>query len=274
MARGLILLADGLRPDAITPSTAPSLHALAHDYTRAAHAITVRPSTTLAALGSLATGVAPGAHALVQSHLVFPRGLGRLRPVPLELKRRGLPTVVVAACLPAIEVPTASALAGLIGVTRFVSGVRTAPGVAARALERFHQMHDGLGIVYVNDCDRAGHASGWMSPAYLDAVREVDAAVRVLRPFAADSLLIVLADHGGGGVAPTDHDAPHLVNDRIPLILAGPRTRRRHVLSHPVSILDVPVTMLWWLGVEAPASYEGRLLHDAFVAAEPVGAVA
>ena len=135
-------------------------------------------------------------------------------------------------------------------------------------------MTEGLAFVYVNDCDRAGHAEGWMSPAYLAAVRDVDAAMTELRSLARDSLLVVLSDHGGGGVAPTDHDAPHLVNDRIPLILAGPQIRRRHVLPHPASLLDVPPTALWWLGADVPSSYEGHVLRDAFVAAEVVGAVA
>ena len=113
-----------------------------------------------------------------------------------------------------------------------------------------------------------------MSRAYLEAVREVDIAVGILRGCVADSLFVVLADHGGGGVAPTDHDAPHPVNDRIPLVLAGPRIRRKHVLRQPVSILDVPPTLLWWLGLGVPDEYEGRVLRDAFVATEPVGAVA
>lgn len=59
MARCLIVLADGLRPDAITHRTAPELMQLAHRSARAAQAVTVRPSLTVAALTSLATGVAP-----------------------------------------------------------------------------------------------------------------------------------------------------------------------------------------------------------------------
>jgi arylsulfatase A-like enzyme len=135
-------------------------------------------------------------------------------------------------------------------------------------------MPDGLMMVYVNDCDRAGHASGWMSEPYLEAVREIDVAVGRLRACVADSLLLVLADHGGGGVEPKDHDAPHPTNDRIPLVLAGPRIRRRHVLREPASLLDVPPTLLWSLGVDVPVEYEGRVLYDAFIAAETVRAVA
>jgi hypothetical protein len=39
---------------------------------------------------------------------------------------------------------------------------------------------------------------------------------------------------------------------------------RRHQLTRAVSLFDVPPTLLWWLGVEIPASYEGRVLSEAF----------
>ena len=64
---------------------------------------------------------------------------------------------------------------------------------------------------------------------------------------------------------PNDHDLPHAVNDAIPLVLAGPDVRRHHVITRPVSLLDVPATILDWFGVPIPAGYEGAVLHDAFV---------
>ena len=274
MARCVMFLVDGLRPDAIRPDLAPSLHALAQDYSHAVHALTVRPSATVPAMLALTTGMGPATHRLVEPGLATLRTLGSLRPVPRELASRGLSTVVVAGEIAAIEVPVARVLASAAGVTRFVTTAGPARRVAAAALGGLRFVPDGLVIVYVNDCDRAGHAHGWMSEPYLEAVREADAAVAALRACAADSLLLVLADHGGGGLEARDHDAPHPVNDRIPLVLAGPRIRRRHVLRRPVSLLDVPPTILWFLGVEPPAAYEGGVLYDAFIAAEAVDAVA
>ena len=274
MARCVVLLVDGLRPDAIRPDVAPSLHALAQDCTHAPHAFTIRPSATVAAMLTLTTGVGPATHQLVEPGLATLRKLGSLRPLPKELAARGLPTVAVAGEVASVEVPVAKVLASVAGIGRFVATAGPARRVAAAALGRLRFVPDGLVFVYVNDCDRAGHAHGWMSRQYLEAVREIDVAVGILRGCVADSLFCVLADHGGGGVAPTDHDAPHPVNDRIPLVLAGPRVRRKHVMHQPVSILDVPPTLLWWLGLEIPADYEGRLLRDAFVASEAVRAVA
>ncbi len=274
MARCVMFLVDGLRPDAIRPELAPSLHALAQDYSHAAHAVTVRPSATVAAMLALTTGVGPTTHQLVEPGLATVRKLAGLRLVPRELAARRLPTVVVAGEIAAIEVPAARLLTSVAGVGRFVTTAGPARRVAAAAMGRMRFEPDGLVIVYVNDCDRAGHRHGWMSEPYLEAVREADAAAAHLRACAADSLLLVVADHGGGGVEPRDHDAPHPVNDRIPLVLAGPRIRRRHVLRRPVSLLDVPPTILWFLGVEPPPSYEGAVLSDAFLAAETAEAVA
>lgn len=44
MRRVVLVLADGLRPDAITPTDMPSLDSLARTYTTALRASTVRPS--------------------------------------------------------------------------------------------------------------------------------------------------------------------------------------------------------------------------------------
>ncbi len=274
MARCVVFLVDGLRPDAIRSELAPSLHALAQDFTHAPHAFTVRPSATVAAMLSLSTGVGPATHQLVEPGLATLRKLGNLRPLPRELSARRLPTVVVAGEIAAVEVPMARVLTSVAGVSRFVTTAGPARRVAAAALGRLRFVPDGLVIVYVNDCDRAGHAAGWMSEPYLNAVREIDRAVGLLRACVADSLLLVLSDHGGGGVEPRDHDTPHPINDRIPLVLAGPRIRRRHVLREAVSLLDIPPTLLWSLGLEIPVEYEGRVLHDAFIAAEAVDAVA
>jgi arylsulfatase A-like enzyme len=54
------------------------------------------------------------------------------------------------------------------------------------------------------------------------------------------------------------------VNERIPLILAGPGVAREHRLEGPVSLLDVSATVLWWFGAPVPDNYEGRPLLEAF----------
>jgi len=273
MRRVVIVLADGLRPDAVTPSVMPSLDALGGVFTLALRATTVRPSATVAALASLATGVKPQTHRLTEPGLGFLPGLRSLRPVAWELARAGIPTDVVASDLGAAAYSVAWTLAQAAGVNRLRTEGPRARDAAALAHRLLCQRESRLLFVYLPECDRAGHAHGWMSDAYLRAAAEVDAAIGALASWTEDALLLITADHGGGGVTPTDHDEPHPVNDHIPLVLAGPGVTRRHQLTRAVSLLDVPPTVLWRFGVEVPACYEGAPLTDAF-ARDVVGAPA
>lgn len=68
----------------------------------------------------------------------------------------------------------------------------------------------------------------------------------------------------------TDHR-----HDRtIPMFFAGPRIVRGD-LGPRLSLLDVPPTILWALGIERPSNYEGRSLSHLLTQPHPlVGAVA
>jgi hypothetical protein len=265
--RLVIVLADGLRPDAVAPGIMPSLDALGGAFTLARQAHTVRPSATVAALASLATGVSPQTHRLTEPGLGFLSRLRSLRPVARELGRAGIPTDVVTGELGPTALPIAWSLASTAGVRRLVAKGGRARDTATAAQRLLSQPEERLLFLYLPDCDRAGHAYGWMSDPYLAAAAEVDAAVGSLAHWTDEVVFIVTADHGGGGVQANEHDEPHLVNDHIPLVLAGPGVTRRHQLTRAISLLDIPATVLWWFGTRLPDCYEGRPLTDAFVPA-------
>lgn len=265
MRRLVIVLVDGLRPDAVTPGLMPSLDALSRRFTLARQACTIRPSATVAALASLATGVSPETHRLTEPGLGFLTALRSVRPVARELARSGIPTDVVSGALGPAALPLAWPLASAAGVRRLVSKGDRARHTAVAAHHLLADREERLLFVYLPDCDRAGHAAGWMSARYLEAAAEADAAIGTLATWTDDAVFIVTADHGGGGVRADDHDEPHPVNDHIPLVVAGPGVARRHQLTRPISLLDVPATVLWWFGVPLPETYEGRPLAEAFV---------
>jgi predicted AlkP superfamily pyrophosphatase or phosphodiesterase len=93
----------------------------------------------------------------------------------------------------------------------------------------------GFTFLHLSAPDSAGHASGWGSPAYLDAVRASDRRLgQLVRTIEATPrlsehlVLMVTADHGGSG---KDHSAPtRLVNYRIPFIVWGPTVAHRQSL--------------------------------------------
>jgi phosphopentomutase len=159
----------------------------------------------------------------------------------------------------------AAALTGFAGIGRLTTVGGAAHQTVRAAREMFERLPEGMMFVYLPDCDRAGHAHGWMSPPYLQAAAEIDIAIGAFATGLRDATLIVLADHGGGGIRPRDHDLPHPLNDRIPLVIAGRGVRHREVLPGPVSLLDVPATILWHLGIPVPDCYEGRPLREAFL---------
>jgi hypothetical protein len=89
----------------------------------------------------------------------------------------------------------------------------------------------GFTFLHLSGPDDAGHARGWNSRAYLDAVRATDRKLgRIVRTINGHSrlkqhlALLVTADHGGAGKS--HGDATRLVNYRVPFVVWGPTVAR------------------------------------------------
>ncbi|MFI5246382.1 MAG: hypothetical protein ACHQQR_14210, partial [Gemmatimonadales bacterium] len=110
---------------------------------------------------------------------------------------------------------------------------------------------------------------GWMSPEYGEAAARMDRALGRLESIIdlADpaTLVIALADHGGGGATFKHHDSAHPLDTTIPVMLAGGAVVPGE-LGAGVCLTDVPATILWALGLARPESYVGRPLLHAFAA--------
>ena len=89
------------------------------------------------------------------------------------------------------------------------------------------QHNRGFTFLHLSAPDDAGHARGWGSPAYLDAVRATDRRLgQIVRTINAHGRLskhlamIITADHGGSGKS--HGAASRLVNYRVPFLVWGP----------------------------------------------------
>lgn len=172
------------------------------------------------------------------------------------------------ASVPPLFRGVAARIAAQLGISESRFTGEDAPAILQSARHALASQRRGLILLHWPDGDRAGHEHGWMSDAYGVAAVRMDTTLCLLMALAEiprdrGTLLVVLSDHGGGGVDPRDHDSEHPLDRRILISMIGGGVQPG-VLADGASILDVPPTILWALGVPAPTDYAGSPLHSAF----------
>jgi arylsulfatase A-like enzyme len=265
--RAILVVLDGVRPDAIDRYDLAHLRRLMNQGAATVAATTVAPSMTTAALTSLLTGVSPTRHGIQSDRLFIPKCTSALSPLPTVLARHSLPSSGFLGRVPSVFRGIAARIGRTLGFANVHLGGTTASEILARAESTIRTQRRGLIFLHWPDADRAGHSDGWMSDAYGDGCQRLDAALGSLATLAdvpadARTLLVALADHGGGGTTPREHESNHPLDTTIPLMMAGAGLLSNNLES--VSLLDVPPTILFSLGAEIPSSYEGRVLREAF----------
>lgn len=266
--RVIVVVLDGLRPDAIDAFGMANLRALCAEGAYTLEAQTVSPSVTACAMTSLLTGAPPEIHGMRSDKFRIPVPRGPVHPLPRVLEQHGLRSAGFMARVPFAFRGIARRLAARLGVAEsgfHGSGCRD---VLAGARGAIVSRRANLVLMHWVDADNAGHKVGWMSRAYGDAARTMDDSLGELRRMIAaggddGTLLVALADHGGGGARARHHDSGHPLDRTIPIVFAGSAVLPGP-LSGPVSLLDVPPTVLWSLGVPRPPSYAGSVIGDAF----------
>jgi hypothetical protein len=270
VSRVIVVVLDGLRPDAITRFALPHLGALLDTTAHTLAGRTVEPSTTASALTSLFTGVAPSIHGIRDEHGFLPSLGKRLTLLPKVLAAHRLPMRGYMRALPFGFRAIGSTIAARLGVRARFAG-HDAAGILEAARRDLSTTPRGVLYLHWPDADLAGHAHGWMTSGYARATERLDHAVGQLVAETGvledpSSAIIFLADHGGGGAVTTDHDSAHPHDLTIPIIIGGGRAVPGR-LAAGSSPLDVCATIPWVLGVTPPASWQGRPLREAFGAA-------
>ena len=222
----------------------------------------VFPTTTPSALGSIGTGLLPGAHGLVGASFYLPETEQVLSPLhwdkttsPIAVQPE--PTIFEVVARQRVVVSSIGPAAyGESGLTRAVlrgAQYRPAEDIAQR-VRALQSATSGAGrtltYVYWAQIDRVGHASGVGSKAWLEAVRCADdlvSSLQVILP--QDSAMLVTADHGMVNCPPSSRIAieshPDLVADV--LTIAG-EPRVRHVYVRPMHVADVAIRWATRLG--------------------------
>ncbi len=267
--RVVLLVLDGLRADLIGDARFPHLAALREQSAFTLDATTVLPSVTAAAMTSLLAGVAPCDHGITNDRFAVPPHLHRLRPLPREVARAGLGTTGIVREVPWPLRPLARRIVRELGLANAHFAPPHARELLRSALPALREQRDGVIVMHWPDCDAVGHREGWMSRAYLDAVSRMDHALGAMRVATrdaeAETLLVTLADHGGGGRLTHHHDSAHPLDCTIPILLSGAGVIAQS-LSGTFTLLDAPPTVLWALGLPVPAQWVGSPMVQAFFA--------
>lgn len=265
--RVVLVVLDGLRPDAIQRFRLQRVASLVRRGASTLRAQTVSPSITPCAMATLLTGAAPERHGMQSERFHIPRSRGPVHPVAKELAKQSMPTSFFMPRVPFLMRGIASRISSALGLGEFRDHGRDASEVLAAAQKNLATQRRGLIMLHWLDADRAGHEFGWMSPEYGAAAARMDDALGRLEESIdlsdPGTLLIALADHGGGGATPKHHDSAHPLDTTIPITLVGGAIVPCE-LGVGVRLTDVPATILWALGLSRPESYAGQPLLQAF----------
>jgi predicted AlkP superfamily pyrophosphatase or phosphodiesterase len=261
----VIVVVDGLRPDAIARAPAPRLQALARASAMTGTARVVEQPETLPSFFSMVTALAPSAHGVTWNNdrgveyagdTLFTRVHGAGRRTGLYFGKSKLSMLA----------PRGSAdHAWGPGPKKAHRERGTSDSVAARFAEDFARERLALALVHLKEADTAGHDHGWLSPQYFEALGVVDRGLGVVLDAiqasgrAGATALLLTSDHGGEGDnhGPGRGDTSFL----IPFLCRAPGVRAADI-ARPVTLLDVAPTALALLGLPPLAGAQGRVVTE------------
>jgi predicted AlkP superfamily pyrophosphatase or phosphodiesterase len=267
----LLISIDGARPDGLRAAEiAPILQEASYSLT----AQTTVPPITAPSHMSMVSGVGPEKHGVRDNEWRPGRPHPTVPTIFSVAKQAGLRTALFTQ-KPYVPVVANPRYMDRVELVRWRPATLTSDLIdAAGAYVRSARPH--VALVHISEPDVAGHAEGWMSFGYLQALRRAVTGVGTLRQVLRDAgmeeraLVIVTADHGGIG---RDHVAvvPEVLT--IPWIALGRGVKHDFVIERPIVTYDTAATILYALGLAIPSGWDGKPVVDVFTW-QPVAPVA
>lgn len=252
----LLILVDGMRPDAIDACSHPFLRNLRERSSYCMKSSTVMPSVTLPCHASLFFSVDPSRHGIttnVWTPMVRP--IDSLADVVARFQKNAA-MFYNWEQLRELNRPDSLIRSEFLrlreGHDKITDNILT-----DRAIDCIQNDDSDFIFLYLGYTDEAGHHFGWMSDAYLDAVSNASACIeKICKALPEDWSMVVTADHGG-------HDRNHgldIPEDMtIPTYFYGsPFTPGKELCG--VNIKDLAPTILSLLELPAPTEWEGHSL--------------
>ena len=262
----ILIVIDGLRPDALLQAASPAVLRLIERGAFTLSACTVMPPVTLPAHMSMFHSVLPEVHG-VTANLWRPMPGEPIPSIADWVYRAGKQT----ASFYTWEQLRALWSPGSLGHSVFINiyGPRGAESdllIAEEAATYFTRFHPEFTFLYLGLTDEVGHRNGWMSPEYLRAAETAGEAVGRMTGaveragLGGRTACLLLADHGGNG---RGHGEDRPEDMTIPWIIAGAGVRQGCRLQGPVSILDTAPTLAHLLGLPCAPGWQGKVITEA-----------
>jgi len=267
----MIIVVDGLRPDALKQAKVPNLDGLIKRGASTMKAQTVEPSLTLPAFASMMSGLPVDQHGVDWNEYDPPRGFIK-SPTLFEIasfngSKWGAAFLNTEKLLHVIKQDRRL----LLNVCSTNEQGCKAKKIAGDMIASYKTATEGkpaLFVVHLADADTAGHDQGWMSKPYLKAVEEVDRAIGTLIKGFKDlglydrTTFIVTADHGGHAKI---HGTSMSEDMTIPWIAAGPGIKAGHEITRPVSLIDTAATVMRAFGItDYYVEWKSRSIEEIF----------
>lgn len=246
-----LILVDGMRPDSLKACGNPYVEKLLSNSLYTMKARTVMPSVTLPCHMSLFHSVDPTRHGITTNTFT-----PQVRPIDgicertKAAKKNGL--FYNWEELKDLARPDSLAISAFFSGHKF--GYEESNRLVTEAsISSMAKFDLDFTFTYLGWVDEAGHGHGWMGEEYLRAVSDsFNCIQRIIEAAPADTVTIVVADHGG-------HDRTHgteLDEDmNIPVIIHGNGLGGE--IEGDVSIKDIAPTIVKLLGCEPAPEWEG-----------------
>lgn len=259
----VVITVDGLRPDALAAAPATNIQRLAksggHGTARA-----VEIPETLPSHLTLASGLPPSVHGVTFND---DRGASFGRDTLFtQVHEDGWPTALYYGKSKLVMLAPRDSADVLYG-----PGPKNADGergrieaVAGRFARDFPKHGFRLAWVHLREPDWEGHNHGWMSDAYLAALREADRQVGVVLEaiegsrYAARTAVILTSDHGGDGDSHGAHRPE--TSWRVPFMCKVPGAGSAQ-LGDGMTLADLAPTVLAILGLPPLAGATGTVIR-------------
>ena len=251
MKKVLLILCDGMRPDAMMSCGHPFAEKMKELSTYTLAARTVIPSVTLPCHMSLFHSVDPARHGTTtNTHMPQVRPIDGMVDV-LKANKKKCAFFITWDQLRDLCRP------GKLDACDFLSCYNyqnVNEIITPRAIKYINEQQPDFLFLYLADTDNTGHKYGWLTPEYMQDAHDAIACVeQVYNSIPDDYTIIFLADHGG-------HDRTHgteMPEDMtIPLFFMGPRFEKGKVLPE-ASIKDVAPTVTKLLECDPAEEWEG-----------------